>query len=138
VPATNLYFIHSRKEEDITERQEALADLCWPFHALVIERLTPRAILCLGSTAGKYVCKKLGANRLIGQFIEQNNCGWTSETFENPQGTRVVIATHPSRVDWCAPATDPSHLVRKALQDAQPYWRRPRGRARGAEGHACV
>ncbi len=115
VPASNLFFVRSRREEQIKERQVTLADLCWPFHALVIETLKPRAILCLGSTAGDYVRKKLAATRLVSQFTEQNNRRWKSQIFAGPRGIRVVVATHPSIADWCAQATDPSVLVREAL-----------------------
>lgn len=116
VPASNLFFVRSRREAHIKERQVALAELCWPFHARVIERLRPRAVLCLGGTAGTYVRKKLGADRPVGQFVERNNRRWTSQSFENANGLRVVVATHPSVADWCAQATDPTELVVQALQ----------------------
>lgn len=116
VPASNLLFVRSRAEEDIRERKALLADLCWSFHALVLEKLRPRVVLCLGGTAGDYVCRKLRANRLIGQFTEQNSRRWASQAFETESGMRVVIATHPSRADWCARATDPSDLVREVLR----------------------
>jgi hypothetical protein len=115
VPASNLFFVRSRREEHIKERQAALAELCWPFHTDVIDVLRPRVILCLGNTAGSYVRKKLGANQLVAQFIEQNDRHWKNQTFAGPSGIRVVIATHPSVADWSAPATDPSALVRAAL-----------------------
>ena len=115
VPASNLYFLRSRREVDTKGRQAELADLCWPFHALVVEKLRPRAILCLGRTAGEYVRKRFGATRLVAQFIEQNNRRWKSKTFVGAAGIRVVVATHPSIADWCAPATDPSGLVQAAL-----------------------
>lgn len=116
VPASNLFFIRSRREAHIQERQAELAGLCWPFHQLVIDQLKPRVILCLGATAGKFVCKKVGAHRLVGTFVEQNNRRWTSSAFESRSGLRVVVATHPSIADWCTAATDPTGLVQKALQ----------------------
>jgi hypothetical protein len=116
VPASNLFFVRSRAEEHISERKAFLAELCWPFHALVLEKLRPRVILCLGGTAGDYVRKKVKANRVIGKFTEQNNRRWASQAFEAESGMRVVVATHPSRADWCARATDPSDLVREALR----------------------
>lgn len=115
VPASNLIFVRSRREEQIKERKAALAELCWAFHANVIAVLRPKVILCLGDTAGKYVRMKLGASQLIAQFIEQNNRRWKNQAFSGPSGIRVVVATHPSVVDWSASATDPSALVRDAL-----------------------
>ena len=115
VPASNLFFVRSRREAQIRERQAELSDLCWPFHQTVIERLKPRVILCLGSTAGKYVCKKIGANRHIGTFVERNNRRWNSHAFASTSGVRVVIATHPSIADWRTVTTDPSGLIQMAL-----------------------
>jgi hypothetical protein len=116
VPASNLHFVRSRREEHIKDRQSALADLCWPFHAAVIAALQPRAVLCLGATAGNYVRQKLGANRLVSTFVEQNNRRWKSQVFSGPAGPKVVIATHPSIADWTSPPTDPSSLMRQALE----------------------
>ena len=115
VPASNLIFVRSRREEQLKARKAALADLCWPFHAQVIDALRPRVILCLGNTAGKYVQRKLGASLLIAQFIEQNDRHWKNQTYESPSGVRVVVATNPSVADWSASTTDPSELVRDAL-----------------------
>jgi Uracil DNA glycosylase superfamily len=116
VPASNLFFVRSRREQDIKTRQRELADLCWPFHALVLEHLRPRVILCLGATAGRYVCQQLGAAQVIGEFVEQNARRWTSRAFVNARGLRVVVATHPSIADWCAQPTDPSGLIQEVLQ----------------------
>lgn len=115
VPASNLFFVRSRREEQIKERQGELSDLCWPFHAAVLAELRPRVILCLGATAGRYVRRKLGAGCVIAQFIEQNERRWKNQVFEAAQGSRIVVATHPSIADWCAPPTDPSGLVMEAL-----------------------
>ena len=115
-PASNLFFVRSRREAHVKDRQAKLSDLCWPFHQLVIDQLKPRVILCLGATAGKFVCKKVGANRLIGTFVEQNNRHWPSRAFESPSGLRVVVAAHPSIADWCSEAADPTGLIQTALQ----------------------
>lgn len=111
VPASNLFFVRSRREAQIKERQTELSDLCWPFHQMVIDQLKPR----LGATAGKYVCKKIGAHRLIGTFVEQNKRRWTSTAFASTSGLRVAIATHPSIADWTMVATDPTGLIQTAL-----------------------
>jgi len=115
VPASNLIFVRSRREEHIKQRQVMLAEMCWPFHARVIEVLRPKVVLCLGNTAGKYVCRRLGAKKLIDEFIEQNDRHWKNQTFASSSGAHVVVATHPSVADWSASATDPSALVRRAL-----------------------
>jgi len=117
VPCSNLYFVRSPREADITPAEaKELSDLCWPFHAHVIEKLKPRSILCFGKTAGNYVRKKLGANTLVGQFVETNNRHWQSQAFSNSTGVKVVVATHPSIADWTAKDTDPTQLIRESLQ----------------------
>lgn len=117
VPASNLVFVRSRNEATMgAASMRRLADQCWPFHAAVIQELKPRVVLCMGKTAGRYVQNKLGANRLNGEFIEQNDRGWRSRSFANAVGINVVVATHPSVADWTAPNTDPSQLVIDAMR----------------------
>jgi hypothetical protein len=116
VPASNLFFVRSRREEHMRGRQKELSDLCWPFHARVLEELKPAAILCLGGTAGRFVRKRLGANRVLGEFVERNERRWKSEALEGAGEIRVIVATHPSIADWTAPSTDPSDLVLDALR----------------------
>ena len=118
VPCSNLVFVRSRREGDMGSELTSLSELCWPFHSFAIERMRPRAVLCFGKTAGQYVCAKLGARTLHAEYIETNNRRWRSQTFVNGAGLRVVIATHPSIADWTAPTTDPTQLVREALNDA--------------------
>lgn len=116
VPCSNLVFVRSSREGDIKKDIPSLADLCWPFHAYAIEALQPRVVLCFGKTAGNFVCQKLGATALTGEFIEQNNRRWRSQAFTNTKGIKVVVATHPSIADWTAPDADPTRLVRQALK----------------------
>jgi len=117
VPASNLVFVRSRREGDIQRNDMgAMADACWPFHNYAIELLRPRVILCFGQTAGKYVRRRLRADRLIGEFIEQNNRRWKSSAFAGNGGVNVVVATHPSIVNWCASGTDITPLVQRAMQ----------------------
>ncbi len=115
VPCSNLVFVRSRREGDIHHEMTLLANLCWPFHELVIELLRPRVILCFGKTAGKYVRNMLGTNILDGEFIENNNRHWRSQTFTGNGAHRVVVATHPSIADWTNPNTDPTELIRNAM-----------------------
>jgi len=115
VPASNLVFARSCREGHMKNEMKGLADLCWPFHATVIEQLRPPLILCLGQTAGRYVRRRLGANALVGELVETNNRRWRSQTFVDGSGLKVVVATHPSIVDWTAASSDPTPLVRDAL-----------------------
>lgn len=115
VPASNIIFTRSRREKDLVEDIANLKESCWPFHKAVIENLKPKVILCLGQTSGRWVCKKLSADQQTDEFVEDNNRKWRSRTFTNQQGTRVVVATHPSIAHWVSSKTDPSDLVIRAL-----------------------
>lgn len=116
VPSSNLVFVRSCREADIRNEMKRFADLCWPFHALVIENLHPKVILCLGRTVGNYVRNRVGANTLLSEFVEQNKRKWRNQVFTNQTGLNVVIATHPSIADWREPNTDPTPLVKNALK----------------------
>ncbi len=117
VPASNIVFLRSGREDRLDGDVEQLAEVCWPFHQRVIEALTTRVILCFGKTAGAWVCKRLNAREQVGEFVEDNNRRWRSRAFRNANGITVVVATHPSIVDWTAPATDPTELVRNAIKE---------------------
>ena len=117
VPASNLAFVRSKTEAAMgAVAMQGLADQCWAFHDAVINKLKPKVVLCLGQTAGMYVRAKVGANKLQGEFEEQNNRHWKSRSYTNKSGLTVVVATHPSIADWTAPNTDPSQLVLDALR----------------------
>ena len=115
VPCSNLVFARSQREGDMQSEMAFLANLCWPFHAFVLEQLRPRAILCFGKTAGRYVRSKVGADTLCGEFVEANNRRWLSQTFVSISGIKVIVATHPSIADWTVISTDPTELIREAL-----------------------
>lgn len=115
VPASNVVFLRSRREADLGNSFADLADRCWPFHAAAMDHLRPRVVLCFGRTAGAFVRRKLGADRLVDQLVERNRRRWGSMSFAAGGGLVVVVATHPSIADWSAPETDPSPLVRRAL-----------------------
>jgi hypothetical protein len=116
IPCSNLVFVRSRRERSMGPEMKSLAEQCWPFHLLVIEQLRPRAIVCFGKTAGRYVCNRLNATTLCAEFIERNNRRWRSHVFASSTGLKVVVVAHPSVADWCAPATDPTSLVLGALK----------------------
>ena len=115
VPASNLIFLRSGRESGIADQIEPLTKLCWPFHQTVIKHVEPRVILCFGLTAGKQVKRKTGALVQVDKFVERNKRFWTSRTFVNADGLKVVVASHPSIADWTTPEADPSELVRRAL-----------------------
>lgn len=118
VPSSNLVFVRSCREGDLADKVDSLADACWPFHAYVIEALKPRAILCLGQTAGDYVRARVGADHRYATFIEQNKRQWQSHAYSSPSGLKVIVATHPSIAKWVASASDPTGLVSDALNSA--------------------
>lgn len=116
VPASNVVFLRSTGETDIASEFDLLAEACWPFHDAVINTLGVRVVACFGKRAGKYVCNKLNARYLTDYFEESNQRRWRSQLYANDQGKYVVVLTHPSRVDWSNPASDPSGLVKQALE----------------------
>lgn len=115
IPASNVVFVRSAREEHIKAHFEELAALCWPFHEAVIERLEPRVVVAFGQTAGGYICRKLGATSLMDEFVESNKRRWKSRTFQNRDGRSVVVLTHPGIANWEAPTADATILVKRAL-----------------------
>lgn len=113
VPASNICFVRSPREKNISYKLHDYAELCWPFHEKVIIELKIKVILCFGISAGSIVRQKLEANVLIDKFIETNNRRWESQVFKNDKGQIVIVATHPSIADWTNVNTDPSDLVKK-------------------------
>ena len=114
-PSSNLVFLRSRRESTIAGNMNKLIDECWGVHELVLEKLTPKAILCFGGKAGKFVCKKLGAKEQIDEFVETNNRKWPSRAFQNKDGVKVLVLTHPSIADWTASDTDPTEMVKRVI-----------------------
>jgi uracil-DNA glycosylase len=115
VPASNICFVRSTVEEKIADKIDYYNDICWRFHQNVIDKLKIKVVLCFGNTSGKFVCDKLNANKLVDEYVEENNRQWKSKVFKSDKGIYVVIATHPSRADWTNPKSDPSKLVVKYL-----------------------
>ncbi|HWK42747.1 MAG TPA: hypothetical protein VNR60_12565 [Croceibacterium sp.] len=115
VPASNVVFVRSSTEAQLAEEKAALLPRCWSVHDAVIREIGVRTILCLGSTAGRWVREQLGADEIIDRFRERNARGWASEAHVAPDGRAVVTVTHPGRADWRNPAADPTPLVRAVL-----------------------
>ncbi len=116
VPASNIIFLSSRREANISGDVEELKNACWSLHKAVIEKLQVSVILCFGKTSGQWVCNQLGALKQIDEFVERNERRWRSSSYTNNKGLRVVVAAHPSIADWTATNTDPSILVANALE----------------------
>jgi len=115
VPASNLVFLRSAREKDISSKFRELAEICWPFHQAVIASLNVRVVVCFGKRAGNWVRRRLNATTLIGQFVEVNKRRWTSDSFTSEAGLGVVVLTHPSIADWTTSAADPTSLVAKMI-----------------------
>jgi hypothetical protein len=113
LPASNLVFARSRREATMPPDWE---DRCWPVHAAVIDQLGVRVVIALGGTAGSHARQRLRAHREVARFVEDNARRWTSYVHEAPSGIRVATLTHPSVADWINRATDPTGLVRQALE----------------------
>ena len=116
VPCSNLVFVRSRAEADLGSEMPQLIEACWPFHEFAVAQLQSKVVLCFGATAGEHIKRRLGASRQIDEFRETNKRGWASRVFVSQSGLKVVVVTHPSRVNWIAPAADPSPLVAAALK----------------------
>lgn len=116
IPASNLVFVRSRLENHIEGDFDDLAEACWPVHQTVIAELGVDVILCLGYPAGNWVRKRLGANELVGEFLEGSERRWASRAYRNEGGMKVVVLTDPNIADWTAPTLDPSELVRTVME----------------------
>jgi hypothetical protein len=113
VPASNICFVRSPREKNISNKLHEYVELCWPFHERVIAELEIKVVLCFGIKAGEIVKKKLGANVIIDRFIETNNRRWESQVYKSIKGKIVIVATHPSIADWTNVNTDPSDIVKR-------------------------
>jgi hypothetical protein len=117
VPASNVVFVRSNREATLSEKS-ALLQKCWPVHNAVIKRLGVKTTICFGGTAGGSLRELTGAHRKIAEFVEQNARRWRSEAHVSRAGVCVVTVTHPSIADWRNPASDPTPVVKAALERA--------------------
>lgn len=115
VPASNVVFVRTAREVDLSAEKQELLDKCWRVHSAIIEALEISTVVCLGRTAGRWVRAQVGANKKAGELIEKNQRGWRSEAHLNRDGLCIVTATHPSIADWRNPASDPSPLIGEML-----------------------
>ena len=121
VPSSNLVFLRSQSAKELGKAKlKRLAEDCWCFHQTVIEELKIKVVVCLGKKTSKFVRGFL--NILDGpadSFIEHNCRQWKSHIYRNSDGPLVVELTHPSTVDWITPSSDPTGLVREALNKSR-------------------
>lgn len=115
VPASNVIFVRSAREAALLGNKDELIKACWPMHEAVTNQLDVQIVVCLGSTAGEFVRKRLATHRLIDCFEEQNDRRWTSTIYASSSGLKVVTLTHPSIAAWNKPATDPTPMVLRHL-----------------------
>lgn len=112
VPMSNLIFERTREQADLADREDALAQACWPMHDAVLRELQIRVILCLGGKCGEWVRTKLGATKPAGTFVESYpGRSWRSKAWLNNAGLHVIALSHPAKADWTAAAADPTPLV---------------------------
>ena len=114
IPSSNCVFVRSKGTQDLADRRR-LEGACWRFHEAVISGLGIRLLLSLGNDALTAVCKRVGTVRQIDEHVEANQRKWRSRAFETESGIVVVGLTHPSRVAWRNPSSDPCSLVRRML-----------------------
>lgn len=119
IAASNIVFARSTRESTFRGSLQQRACECWPLHEHVIKVLDVKVVLCLGRTAADWVCKQLGAGKVIDEYVEDNDRRWKSRSFSNGNGSIVVSATHPSIADWTNPNSDPTVLVERALGQTQ-------------------
>lgn len=119
-PSSNLLFLRSRGEPKLTGPWRDALDQCWPFHAEVLRRLRPRAVLCFGRKPRKEVLVRLGGGVIVDSFVEDNGRRWPSHAHRTRSGPMVLGLTHPSRADWTTPEADPSPLVARTLDRQAP------------------
>lgn len=119
VPASNIVFQRSTRESTFAGEFLEIAMECWDLHESVIRLLDIKTVVCFGQTAGKWVRERLESSDVIGQFVEANKRQWRSQAFASNSGPSIVVVTHPSIADWSNPKTDPTNLVRAALDWAE-------------------
>lgn len=121
VPASNVVFVRTRRESDLKASKQELLEACWPVHGAVIDGLGIRTVLCFGNTAGAWVREIMGADREVDRFVEENNRRWKSCVHRSRDGMSVITLTHPSIADWTKPATDPSPMVLREIQQQASF-----------------
>jgi hypothetical protein len=120
VPASNIAFVRSRREQKFDGDLISVAEQCWPLHNSVIKNLEVKIILCFGRTAAGWVRRKIDATEKVAEFIEQNNRKWKSAIYKNQNDIYVADLTHPSIADWTVPETDPTPIISSIIESVVP------------------
>ena len=124
VPCSDLVFVRSQYAAKLDKRElEGRTDECWPFHRAVIARLGVRVIVCLGGEASEKTRARLQRDESptrefaeVDRFVEDGGREIVSRTYRNGDGLTVVRLAHPSRFHWTSPKSDPTELVKRALE----------------------
>jgi hypothetical protein len=120
VPMSNLVFKRSIDRKQISAELPRLVNDCWQFHDRVITGLGIKVILCFErQTTSVWLRKLLDANELVDEVVETNQRKLRSFTHINDRGTAVVTVLHGSRFPWYVSGSDPTELVRRALDRAR-------------------
>ena len=120
VPVSEVVFRTSRGVAKLDGKYRDYADLCWPFHKAVIDKLGIRVIAVYGKDSGEYVRKKLKAD-WVNDFtvpIGKGDKKRSSRTYRNADGLTVVTFWFPGNGNphWVTnPDNDPTWLVVNAL-----------------------
>ena len=119
VPVSEVVFRTSRGLATLDGKYEDYADLCWPFHEDVIDKLEVRVVAVYGSRSGEYVRKRLNAHKQVDEFTaSRGKKTFNSRTYRNADGLTVVTLWFPGNWNphWTNPKTDPTGLVVNALK----------------------
>lgn len=115
-PSANVIFARTKDEIALGPEQSDLLSKCWPVHQAVIDALSIRMVICLGSTAGNWVRQQLSAHDEVDNYIETYPIRrWASAVHIAADGKMVATLAHPSRANWSSPDADPSTMVKRAL-----------------------
>ena len=118
VPVSEVVFRTSRSKAKLDGKYEDYADLCWPFHEAVIDKLGVQVVVCYGKPSGEYVRKRLNAHKQVDGFTaSRGKKTFTSRTYRNADGLTVVTLWFPGNWNpwWTNPKSDPTRLVVNAL-----------------------
>ena len=106
-PSSQLVFLATKTSAALKKRPDFqyLREDCWHFHAAVIQKLQPRAVVCVGKDAADFARRKLNASALVGErCVDVGKRPRTSQSHKNAQGLTVISLPHPAAAgfgpDW--------------------------------------
>ena len=115
VPISDVIFRRSAQADDISrEEKRSWAELCWPFHRDVIDRLGVRVVLCYYGQAAQFVREKTGAHQEIDRVSHQARVRkYWRRCYESRSGLKVIHITRPTGIPWTEHA---ALLTKRALE----------------------